>query len=433
MTGSEAGPRRADLVLFTSSFPFGRAEQFLETELPYLAAHFRRVVVVPAKIHGWQRPVPKGVEVETSLGRGGRGRWSLPLEADLGTLIRGGLADPKAALSPERFKGLVLYSARAGRTRWWFNRFRREAGLAPERTILYTYWLGPITWGLGQAIRSVPRFCLVSRIHGGEIYQDRHHPAFLPLAEQVAERTDRLYTVSDHGQNHLLSRFPGLETKVKTFRLGTAEPFGLARPSQDGVLRLVTCAWLFPLKRPLLLARGIDHLLGRFPELRVQWTHFGDGPLRPELEDWVKDNLGGRVDLETRGDVPNQEVLEHYLANPVDLLVNTSTSEGLPVSIMEAMSFGVPVVATAVGGVSEIVSRDNGRLLSPNPSPAEIGRALAEFVPPSPRSRARRLASRRTWEEGYRAERNYPAFCRDLVSLIDRRTGAGIEPRGGEA
>jgi len=424
--------KKAALVLFTSSFPFGSAEQFLETELPYLAAHFGRVVVAPAKIQGPRRPVPAGVEVETTLGRRSRPEWALPLEADLRAVVREGLRRPRAFLNPEGFKRLVLYAARAGRVRRWFLGFRRRSDLDPERTILYTYWLGPVTWGLGLAKLSAPGYLLASRVHGGEIYPEQHRPPFLPFAGRTAALADRLYTVSDHGRRRLTALVPGLEPRVGTFRLGTAEPPGLARASRDGVLRLVTCAWLFPLKRPLLLAQGLRELLESVPDLKVQWTHFGDGPLGQELEGWVRDHLQGRVNLVLRGNVPNREVLAHYATQPVDLLANTSLSEGLPVSIMEAMSFGVPVVATAVGGVPEIVSQENGRLLEPHPSPAEIGRALAEFVPSSPLIEGKRRASRRTWEQGYRAERNFPAFCQDLAALVRRKAGAEPGRGGGE-
>jgi len=48
--------------------------------------------------------------------------------------------------------------------------------------------------------------------------------------------------------------------------------------------------------------------------------------------------------------LPHNDVLNYYASNPVDVFINTSSSEGLPVSIMEAMSFGIPVIATNVGG-----------------------------------------------------------------------------------
>jgi glycosyltransferase involved in cell wall biosynthesis len=78
--------------------------------------------------------------------------------------------------------------------------------------------------------------------------------------------------------------------------------------------------------------------------------------------------------------VTHDAVRDFYLTQPVDVFVNASTTEGVPVSIMEAMSFGVPVVATDVGGTGELVNSRNGALLVPNPTPAEIADAILRTV-----------------------------------------------------
>ena len=53
------------------------------------------------------------------------------------------------------------------------------------------------------------------------------------------------------------------------------------------------------------------------------------------------------------GQVPNAEVFNTYRSRPTDLFANTSLSEGIPVSIMEAQSCGIPILAPAVGGIPE--------------------------------------------------------------------------------
>ena len=55
------------------------------------------------------------------------------------------------------------------------------------------------------------------------------------------------------------------------------------------------------------------------------------------------------------GAIQNVEVYKYYNEHCADLFINVSSSEGLPVSIMEAISFGIPVIATDVGGTGEIV------------------------------------------------------------------------------
>ena len=68
-----------------------------------------------------------------------------------------------------------------------------------------------------------------------------------------------------------------------------------------------------------------------------------------------------------------------FWGNEVRCFINVSSSEGIPVSIMEVMSFGIPVIGTNVGGVSELVNQENGHLLSANPAAQEIVSVIEKF------------------------------------------------------
>src|SRR5690606_20070336 len=151
--------------------------------------------------------------------------------------------------------------------------------------------------------------------------------------------------------------------QVDVARLGTAHPEGESRPSSDGVLRVLTCSRLEEVKRPELMVRALAAFAARWPEQRVEWTHFGSGVLMETVSTMACELLPESVQWSLPGEMPNARVREHYLRSPVDLLLSTSSSEGVPVSMMEAQSFGVPVVATAVGGVPEIIGHDTGVLV----------------------------------------------------------------------
>ena len=102
----------------------------------------------------------------------------------------------------------------------------------------------------------------------------------------------------------------------------------------------------------------------------------------------------------------------------VYLLLNVSASEGVPVSIMEAMSFGIPVIATAVGGTPEIVNNNNGYLLNENPSPDEIASKLLEYhYLPEEEKNNKRKAAYEMWKNNYNAEKNYLEFVKSILSL----------------
>jgi glycosyltransferase involved in cell wall biosynthesis len=115
---------------------------------------------------------------------------------------------------------------------------------------------------------------------------------------------------------------------------------------------VATTAYLIPRK-------GVDILIAACSRVRqpLRLEVFGDGPLRPELEKQAEE-LG--VDVRFHGDVPNaRQRLE-----AADLLVLPSRGDNLPVAVLEAMAAAVPVVATRVGGVPELVAdRETGILV----------------------------------------------------------------------
>jgi glycosyltransferase involved in cell wall biosynthesis len=137
--------------------------------------------------------------------------------------------------------------------------------------------------------------------------------------------------------------------------------------------------------RPLLLAVGrlrppkdFDTLLralALLPSDAFEAAIVGDGPQREELAALLAQlGLEDRVRLEgERRDVP-------ALLAEADAFVLSSRSEGLPVSVLEAMAAGLPVVATAVGGVGEaVVDGETGLLVRPA-DPEALAAALASIV-----------------------------------------------------
>ena len=109
-------------------------------------------------------------------------------------------------------------------------------------------------------------------------------------------------------------------------------------------------------------------------------------------------------------------MFDFYKKNQIDVFVNVSDAEGVPVSIMEALSCHIPVVATDVGGVSDMVIHgENGLLLPYKVSIEEIANALFQielFKSEIIRDNAYELFVKR-----YNAVNNYPQFIRELYQL----------------
>jgi glycosyltransferase involved in cell wall biosynthesis len=115
--------------------------------------------------------------------------------------------------------------------------------------------------------------------------------------------------------------------------------------------------------------RALARIVTRHPRIRLVLV--GDGPERAAIESRIAElRLGEHVRLlGTRSDV-------NQLLPAADLFLLTSISEGIPLTIIEAMAAGLPVVATDVGGMSEVVANGETGYLAP----AQNAAALAERV-----------------------------------------------------
>jgi glycosyltransferase involved in cell wall biosynthesis len=100
-------------------------------------------------------------------------------------------------------------------------------------------------------------------------------------------------------------------------------------------------------------------------------------------------------------------------------LINVSESEGIPVSMMEAMSVCVPVIATNVGGVDEIVENNyNGILMNANPTPLEISITIQNFLDlPAEDRQQFRINAHSRWMELFNGDINYSKFSDKLLQI----------------
>jgi glycosyltransferase involved in cell wall biosynthesis len=153
----------------------------------------------------------------------------------------------------------------------------------------------------------------------------------------------------------------------------------------DDVAVIGTTGRLVRQKGPLDMVDAIA-ALGR-PDVRMVWV--GDGAMRRETERRIaRHGLGDRFLLiGDRDDVPQ-------LLPAFDVLAMSSLWEGLPCSVLEAMSCGIPVVATAVNSVPEVVIPGRTGLLARPDDPGSLARALA-FMLDHPEAAARMAAAAR--------------------------------------
>jgi glycosyltransferase involved in cell wall biosynthesis len=227
------------------------------------------------------------------------------------------------------------------------------------------------------------------------------------LAERVREARFAL-TCSAAAATHLQELLPPpLRERVRLVRHGvdvaTFRPAAESRPNH-GAAQIVSVGRLVEKKGFEDLIEACRSLRERGREFRL--TIFGEGPLRGRLQEQI-DARGLAANVTLAGACSRQELLPQLQAADLfaltPYLAEDRDVDGIPNAVVEAMSCGIPVVATAAGGVPEIVlDGTNGRLVPPRDVPA-IAAALDELLNDPARRDEFGRAARRTVLDGFDA------------------------------
>lgn len=406
------------IALITETFPAaGGEEAFLAQEVRCLSERFR-LEVIPCRRPGsrWAE-LPPRVEVDESL--------SVHMSKFTSVVL--GLCRALCRIQTFRelrsfgFRALdprVLLTVLARGARWaqaeaWARRKTWNA----NDTLLYTWWATPTSFGASNAARQkgVTR---VTRIHGFELYPEQDRLGKIPYQLSGLSTYSEIFAISEHGRTYLQGRYPQLGTIVRRSYLGVSPAPNLPLPSPDGLLRLLSCSSCDSIKRVHLIAESLLLLHQDHPDLKFSWTHIGDGVALDAIRARLQSVPALRDLCTFTGHVAHSSVREIMSGKRWDLFMNVSSSEGLPVSLMEAASSGIPLIATDVGGSAEIVKPAGGRMLPPDFLTQHLSEAIYELHLLSAAARSDlRHRARLAWQEKFSAERNYREFGTFLYEL----------------
>jgi colanic acid/amylovoran biosynthesis glycosyltransferase len=415
------------LILFTTSHPYsyGAERTFLEEELLILAEKFDRVILVPRYCRGERYPLPEGVEVDESYARlfsEKRPPFLLLLRSMFSPyFLKDLLLRPSLLSHPKAIARLATFLANAMLTRDWVKSWLVQTAFDPRELVFYTYWFDDASMGIGLLKREISDICVVSRAHGYDLYEERHEFSYWPCRQSAISSMDRVFPDSEAGLKYLQLKYPRFFSIYEASLLGVSDPGFLTNPSHEGSLEIVSCSRLVPVKRVDVLMEAVLRVALDNPKTKFRWTHFGEGDAREQMQAYTEGNFPPNATAHFPGYESQQALYAFYRDNPVDVFVNVSESEGTPVAVMEAVSCGIPVVATAVGGNVEIVSERNGSLLPPNPGPDEVATALGDVLRHREEWQQKRNESRRLWQKKYNAISNFTYFADALIALRIQR------------
>lgn len=288
---------------------------------------------------------------------------------------------------------------------------KNEGVVLNSEVLLYSFWFYDsifMAW-LKQKYPSVKAF---ARAHSGDLYEDH-----VSIQNQVLLRhyqlsqLDALYPVSEMGTAYMQKFYPDFKQKIETIRLGT-EDRGMLNKIEPGTFNLVSVASLRHHKRIHVIAESLLHT-----NSKINWYHFGNENLHtadPKIPEYLKrkEELKSKPNIQyfPMGLTPNSKLLDFYQTTPVNLFISLSEAEGIPVSIMEAISFGIPVLSTDVGGCAEIVNEHTGILIDLKTEPEQVAEWIENFIQSEKNTDGFRTRVREYWKSHYSEDSNYGDF-----------------------
>ena len=390
----------------------------METEISYLSKKFDKIAIFAVNMRPGEtqtRPVPNNVV-------------SYPLNCPhkkAPNILRGLFCFIKGykKLYPDVRKTLsTLYTI--GRMKRVYKKalriIRRDFDCSGNNCIFYSYWLNlPL-----PALLLKKRFekhgsgkmLAISRGHGYDLYAERSAIKYLPFQKEYIRDLDFVFPCSENGAKYLNSHFMSFASKICVKRLGTTlfgtNPEGPKNPSDP--YNFVTCSRLRKLKRLDIFAKAFALL--KQSGLNATWSIIGDGE---EEENLIRlcHNLQIESNIIRLGRLKNSEVINYYRNHHVDFLINTSEYEGVPVSIMEALSFGIPCIATNVGGTGEILSNECGALVDADVTPEQLSEIILSLIQ-SKDYLSRRKKAKQYWLSNCSADKNYTDWANTLFNLL---------------
>jgi glycosyltransferase involved in cell wall biosynthesis len=260
------------------------------------------------------------------------------------------------------------------RSAWRLGRLLRREQVG----LIHAHQYGPFFYAL--AARQLYRRPPVLFTEHGRDYPDYPRRKRIVANRLLLRRRDRVVGVGEAVRQALIHNEGIPAGRVEVLYNGVdLSPFARPCPdraalrrevgAEDGDFVIFQVARLDRLKDHATAVRTLARLVPRLPRARLVLV--GEGPERGPIEELLRrENVGGHVRLlGLRKDVAR-------LLPAADLFLLTSITEGIPLTVIEAMGAGLPVVATRVGGLTEVVEEGKAGLLAP----AGDDSALAEQV-----------------------------------------------------
>lgn len=391
----------------------GVPDPFMLQELPWLGAHFDRVLLV--SYYGVAELT--GLEAQKSFRiASGGSRW-VKWRARLRALVTRelwqelALIRRKGMLSLRNGVKLLLFTIRGNKLHLWLEGLLKNVNT--EQATLYAYWMSYEAYAAALSKRMHPELRFVARGHAFDIDEGRNGMNPYLMKRFIAAQADGLYLISEYAKQQYLAYMQGAvdAEKLHVACIGSkGEPIKDCKEPPffaEGHWRVVSCATISEIKQLPVLVDALSQWEGA----PLHWLHIGGGAQEEAVRAYADQRLANakNISYQITGRMSNEKVQEIYATQAFDMFVSTSRMEGVPVSMMEAMRFGIPVIAPRVGGIPELVDEQVGILYEAESGATGVMNAMRAFASlPKAQVLEMRKNAQARWNDSFRSEALMP-------------------------
>lgn len=406
------------IYLFTNAYPYGKSEEsFLESEINYVSKSDIKIIIIPMSKRKDKRNTPDNIFICDKLASrslwqniftflimvSSKNFWKLSFDKNRPKSFIEFMQAFKYLFGANLIKQFLLYNKAI------FN----------EKGVLYSYWFNHTPLGLVLAKKTdlyFSDFSIITRAHGYDVYE-KQVGIYFPYREYTLKNINAVYVVSQKGCNFMKNNYSQFKDIIYVSNLGVY-PININKEKKPIIepnsVNFVSCSSITPVKRVDFIFSCISDYANKCPDKTIFWTHIGGGQGFSELVLMVDRSNQQNLHVNLLGAINNQEVRELYNKNSFDIFINLSTSEGIPVSIMEAISAGIPVIATNVGGNKEIVNNKTGRLAPININQDLFNESVDYIID---NINYLRNSTLKFYYVKFNAEKNYKEFYNNIINI----------------
>ena len=221
-----------------------------------------------------------------------------------------------------------------------------------------------------------------------------------------------IVAVSEDIRSNFIKQYRISESKIVVIHNGIEMCHDISSSKEKEEFVIGSAGRLFPIKDYTLMVQIAKEVLSRTDKVRFELA--GEGPEQDKILRLIQEyNIGNRFIL--RGFIDDVETFYHGL----DIYINTSVHEGFPMSLLEAMACGLPIVAPNVGGIKEMIDDGYQGFLIEGRSPKAYSDKCMELIRNKQTIQTMGAASREKIRKYYSMDSMADKYCQLYKNVLE--------------